>query len=210
MRKKTMMILVLLTTVFSLTPFSVMAEENHKSLVVYFDYSENMGDLSCMTVDAITSASLNAKTDNTQSNLQVMAQTIHELTGADVFPIHVEETHDPVYLNMVMGAGEDQEINRTFSVIDLPLNFGDYDTVYFGTPVWHAQLPQQVASFLQQVDWSGKQVIVFGIHLGSGWGRNLQQIKELQPNAEVIEGITVYASLANEEARQEMTDYLNK
>ena len=203
-------LLALLIAVFSLTPFSVMAEENHKSLVVYFDYSENMGDLSGMTVDAITSASLNAKTDNAQGNLQVMAQTIQELTGADVFPIHVEETHDPVYLNMVMGAGEDQQNNRTFTVIGLPENFDGYDTIYFGTPVWHAQLPQQVASFLQQVDWNGKQVIVFGIHLGSGWGRNIQQIKALQPNAEIIEGITVYASAANEEARQEMMNYLKK
>jgi flavodoxin len=169
-----------------------------------------MGDLSGMTVDAITSASLNAKTENTQGNLQVMAQAIQEVTGAEVFPIHVEETHDPVYLNMVMGAGEDQENNRTFTVIGLPEDFNDYDTIYFGTPVWHAQLPQPVASFLQQVDWSGKQVIVFGIHLGSGWGRNIQQIKDLQPNADVIEGMTVYASAANGEARQEMMNYLNK
>jgi hypothetical protein len=67
-----------------------------------------------------------------------------------------------------------------------------------------------VASFLQQVDWSGKQVIVFGIHLGSGWGRNIQQIKDLQPNADVIEGMTVYASSTNGEARQEMMNYLTK
>ena len=193
-----------------LTAIAAHAEDGSGTLVVYFDYSENMGDLSGMTVDAITSASLNAKTENTQGNLQVMAQAIQEVTGAEVFPIHVEETHDPVYLNMVMGAGEDQENNRTFTVIGLPEDFNDYDTIYFGTPVWHAQLPQPVASFLQQVDWSGKRVIVFGIHLGSGWGRNIQQIKELQPNADIIEGMTVYASTANGDARQEMMDYLTK
>ena len=196
------MIALILMLLLCLTAIASHAEEGSRALVVYFDYSENMGDLSGMTVDAITSASLNAKTENTQGNLQVMAQAIQEATGAEVFPIHVEETHDPVYLNMVMGAGEDQENNRTFTVIGLPEDLG--------TAVWHAQLPQQVASFLQQVDWSGKQVIVFGIHLGSGWGRNIQQIKALQPNAEVIEGITVYASAANEEARQEMMNYLKK
>ena len=204
------MIALTLMTLLCLTAFAAHAEDGSSALVVYFDYSENMGDLSGMTVDAITSASLNAKTENTQGNLQVMAQAIQEATGAEVFPIHVEETHDPVYLNMVMGAGEDQEKNRAFTVIGLPEDFDGYDTIYFGTPVWHAQLPQQVASFLQQVDWNGKQVIVFGIHLGSGWGRNIQQIKALQPNAEVIEGITVYASAANEEARQEMMNYLKK
>ena len=204
------MIALILMLLLCLTAIASHAEEGSRALVVYFDYSENMGDLSGMTVDAITSASLNAKTENTQGNLQVMAQTIQELTGGDVFPIHVEETHDPVYLNMVMEASEDQENNRTFTIIGLPKDFDSYDTIYFGTPVWHAQLPQQVASFLQQVDWSGKQVIVFGIHLGSGWGRNIQQIKELQPNADVIEGMTVYASTANGDARQEMMDYLTK
>ena len=204
------MIALALMALLCMTAIAAHAEDGSRTLVVYFDYSENMGDLSGMTVDAITSASLNAKTENTQGNLQVMAQAIQEVTGAEVFPIHVAETHDPVYLNMVMEAGEDQENNRTFTVIGLPEDFNDYDTIYFGTPVWHAQLPQPVASFLQQVDWSGKRVIVFGIHLGSGWGRNIQQIKELQPNADIIEGMTVYASTANGEARQEMMNYLNK
>ena len=186
------------------------AENNGKTLVVYYDYSENMGDLSAMTVDAITSASLNATTTNTEGNIQVMAKTISEVTGADVFPIHVEEPHVPRYLDMVQGAGEDQKENRQFTVIDLPDNFDDYDTIYFGTPVWHAQLPQPVASFLQQVDWSGKTVIVFGIHLGSGWGRNLTQIRELQPDADVIEGITVYASDSNEDVRTEILSHLEE
>ena len=145
----------------------VHAENNASgTLVVYFDYSENMGDLTGMTVDAITSASLNEVTENTRGNLQVMAETIQEIAGADVFSIHVEETHDPVYLNMVMPAGEDQENNRTVTIADLPENFDGYDTIYFGTPVWHAQLPQPVASFLQQVDWSGKRVTQLAFYCG--------------------------------------------
>lgn len=187
---------------------SSLADGDDRTLVAYFDYSENMGDLTGMTVDAITSASLNAQTDNTRGNLQVMAQAIQEATGADVYPIHVAETHKPLYLDMVNAAGEDQKNNRAFTVLDLPESFDDYDTIYFGTPVWHAQLPQPVASFLQQVDWSGKRVIVFGIHLGSGWGRNLDQISQLQPNADVVEGITIYASASNDETLEEMTGYL--
>ena len=92
------MIALTLMALLCLTAIAAHAEDGSGTLVVYFDYSENMGDLSGMTVDAITSASLNAKTENTQGNLQVMAQAIQEVTGAEVFPIHVEETHDPVYL----------------------------------------------------------------------------------------------------------------
>ena len=66
-----------------------------------------------------------------------------------------------------------------------------------------------MASFLQQVNWSGKRVIVFGIHLGSGWGRNLTQIRELQPDAEIVEGMTLFASESNDEAREAVSAFLN-
>lgn len=208
MTKKTILTLLALLLLFSICVAS--AESDNRSLVVYFDYSENMGDLTGMSVDAITSASLNAATDNTQGNLQVMANAIHAATGSDVFSVHVEETHVPGYLDMIQDAGEAQKENRQFTVRNLPVDFNGFDTIYLGTPVWYAQLPQQVASFLQQVDWSGKQIIVFGIHLGSGWGRNLNQIRELQPDAEVIEGITIYASASNNEAREAITRCLGK
>lgn len=58
-----------------------------KILVAYFAYSENVGDTSGMEVDAITSASLNAKTSNREGNLQVMARVIEEKTEADIFHI---------------------------------------------------------------------------------------------------------------------------
>jgi len=58
-----------------------------KTLVAYFAYSENMGDTSDMSLDAIASASLNASTSNTEGNLQIMAQEIQSQKGADVFHI---------------------------------------------------------------------------------------------------------------------------
>lgn len=66
------------------------------TLVAYFAYSENMGDTSGMSVDAITSASV-GPTDNTEGNLQVMAQVIEENTGADVFHIVVSDPYDAAF-----------------------------------------------------------------------------------------------------------------
>lgn len=60
--------------------------QSSNALVAYFAYSENMGDTSSISVDAITSASV-GPTKNTEGNLQVMAQVIQENTGADVFHI---------------------------------------------------------------------------------------------------------------------------
>lgn len=60
---------------------SLQVDQNNV-LVAYFAYSENMGDTSGMSVDAITSASV-GPTKNTEGNLQVMVQVIQEKTGAD-------------------------------------------------------------------------------------------------------------------------------
>lgn len=59
-------------------------------MAAYFTYSENMGDTSGMSADAITSASVEP-TENAEGNLQVMAQFIQENTGADAFHIVVSD-----------------------------------------------------------------------------------------------------------------------
>lgn len=49
----------------------------------------------------VTLPSFFPSTDNTDGNLQVMAQVIAEETGADVFHILVEEPYDPDYSTML-------------------------------------------------------------------------------------------------------------
>ena len=83
-----------------------------KVLVAYFAFSENIGDTSAMGVDAITSASLNRRTDNTEGNLQVMAQAAAEETGRDLFSIVVTEPYNPEYNSM---AGADVKDGFTIS-----------------------------------------------------------------------------------------------
>ena len=49
-----------------------------------------------------------------------------------------------------------------------------------------------VISFLEQEDLSGKTIIPFSVHGGSGFFDNLQTIQQLQPQAEVLtEGLTI-------------------
>lgn len=105
------------------------------TLVAYFAYSENIGDTSDMEVDAITSASLNRDTDNTEGNLQVMAQIIAEETGADVFHILVEEPYDPDYSTMLPAAVEQMENEDWPALQEKIENLADYDVIYLGTPV---------------------------------------------------------------------------
>lgn len=179
-----------------------------KALVAYFAYSENMGDTSGMEVDAIASASLNRSTSNTEGNLQVMAQVIEEETGADVFHILMEEPYDPDYSTMLPVAIDQMENEDWPALQEKIENLADYDVIYLGTPVWNAVLPPAMQTFFAENDLSGKTIIPFGIHLGSGFGRMLDEMEELAPGATVVEGFTISASTANDEVESEFRAWL--
>ena len=182
-------------------------DRQNNVLVAYFAYSENMGDTSGMSVDAITSASV-GPTDNTEGNLQVMAQVIEENTGADVFHIVVSDPYDPEYNVMLDRAVEEMENNTLPALTDSVENMEQYDVIYLGTPVWGGVLPQPVVTFLTENNLSGKTIIPFGIHLGSRFGRMLDQIEELCPEATLAEGFTISASTSNDDVRAEFGEWL--
>ena len=184
------------------------APSSGKTLVAYFAYSENMGDTSDMEVDAITSASLNRRTNNTEGNLQVMAQIIEEETGADVFHILMERPYDPDYSTMLPTAIEQMESKEWPALQESIENLADYDVIYLGTPVWNNVLPPAMQTFFAENDLSGKIIIPFGIHLGSGFGRMISEMKDLAPEATVLDGFTINASTSNAEVASEFRDWM--
>ena len=189
---------------------SAVADTEGQTLVAYFAYSENMGDTSGMEADAVTSASLNRSTDKTEGNLQVMAQVIIEETGADVFHILIEEPYDPDYSTMLPTAIEQMENEDWPALQEKIENPSDYDVIYLGTPVWNASLPPAMHTFLEENDLSGKTIIPFGIHLGSRFGRILDEIETLAPEAIVTEGFTISADTPNREVETEIRTWLTE
>lgn len=189
------------------------AAGNSKSLIVYFDYSENMGDTSGMSADAVTSASLSGESYDgiTENDLLVMRDEIRKQTGADTFSVVVTDPYDPDYNNMVGVAQDDQNNNKTFSFVNQLPDLSGYDTIYMGMPVWWGGLPQPMVSFLDQNDFSGKTIIPFGINLGSGFGRMIDQIKEAEPDATVSDdGLTENAHTSNAEVVSDVDAWLKE
>lgn len=181
-----------------------------RALVAYFAYSENMGDIRDMGVDAIASASLRRSTDNAEGNLQVMAQVLAEETGADVFHILLSEPYNHDYETMLPVAIEQLQ-NEDWPPLQASIeNLQEYEVIYLGTPVWNAVLPPALHTFFAENDLTGKTIVPFGIHLGSGFGRMLGQIEELAPGAALAEGFTVQAGTANSEVEGEFRAWLEE
>lgn len=161
-----------------------------------------------MEVDAVASARLNASTDNENGNLQVMAGVIRDKLDADVHQIVVNETYDPAYEAMRERANAEAQGTRTVTLASKIDDLSQYDVIYLGAPVWFGKLPIAVSTFLQENDLSGHMIVPFGIHLGSGFGSNLQEIKELCPNAEIKDGFTIRASTSNNQVKTEFEQWL--
>ena len=71
-------------------------------------------------------------------------------------------------------------------------NLDSYDVIFMGYPNWNSDLPMPLYTFLEEYDFSGKTIIPFCPHGGSGFSRTESTIAQMQPGATVSEnGLTI-------------------
>lgn len=63
-------------------------------------------------------------------------------------------------------------------------------------------MPMAVMTFLESYDFSGKTIIPFCTHEGSGLGSSVQDIKKVCPKAVVKQGLAIRGSNVNNSDRQ--------
>ena len=131
-------------------------------------------------------------------NTEEAATYIAEIIGGDLFELEPAQPYTDEDLNdgnddsRVSREHEDESLRDVELVADTVDNWDSYDTVFIGYPIWWADLPMAVYSFFDEYDFSGKTIIPFNVHNGSRFSRTIQTIKELEPNATVVEdGFTV-------------------
>lgn len=173
-------------------------EASHSSvLVAYFSRAENIGGTP--SVDAVSSASINIRDGEVVGNMRAMAEVIQDLTGGDIFSIQTERSYSQNYRESTNEAraelNSDARPALDAHVEDMSL----YDVVYVGYPNWWGTTPMAVSSFLEEYDFSGKTVIPFCSHEGSGLGSGVSVIRELCPDATILDGYEVRGSRAADE-----------
>jgi len=88
-----------------------------------------------------------------------------------------------------------------------------YDIVFLGYPNWWGTTLMAVYTFLESYDFSGKTLIPFCTHEGSGLGRSVEDIRKLCPKVEVKNPIAFYGSSvsnANGKVEEWIKDVLNE
>ena len=169
---------------------------NGKNLVVYFSMPDNVDD-STVVIDG-----------ETLGNTQYMAYVIQETVGADIFRIEPETPYPTDHDELVDLASEEQSNNARPAIKDTIENFDTYENIFVGYPNWWGDMPMILYSFFDEYDFSGKPIIPFNTHGGSGFSGTISTIKELEPNAEVLDGKSISRNDI-QDAEQEIVDWVN-
>lgn len=63
--------------------------------------------------------------------------------------------------------------------------------IFLGYPNWWGTMPMAVFTFLKEYYLSGKTIVPFCTHEGSGLGRSISDIQKKCPQSTVFEGLAI-------------------
>lgn len=100
-----------------------------------------------------------------------LAQNLAKAANADLFEIKPAQPYTPADLDWTNKSSrstvEMKDPSSRPEIANKIENFGDYDTVFVGFPIWWYVAPTIINTFLESYDFSGKTVIPFATSGGS-------------------------------------------
>lgn len=145
----------------------------------------------------------------TVGNTEAAAKMIREMTGGDAFRIDTVKSYPDDYTETTEVAQKEMRENARPELSAHVENMDSYDVIFLGYPNWWSTMPMPVFTFLEEYDFSGKTIIPFCTHEGSGLGRSEKDIARLCPKAAVLKGLAIHGTRVND-AGKDITNWLNK
>ena len=190
--KKLIVILTALSLLLAAVP--VLAEEAPAHvLVVYFSHAGENYNVGVIE----------------EGNTAKMGKIIAEQTGADIFELVPVIPYPEDYDSCLDAATEEQRTNARPEYEGEIDTWDQYDTVFIGYPIWWGEIPNIVYTFMEAYDFTGKTVIPFNTHEGSGAAHSQRDITETLPAATVLKGLAVRGSKAQNDAEGTAQDVRN-
>lgn len=169
---------------------------NSKSLIVYFSRKGN---------NYVGGRIVNLPVGNTE----VIAKKIQALTGSGMFQIKTVKSYPEDYTETTTVAQEEKRKNARPELTETVADMNSYGVIYLGYPNWWGTVPMAVFTFLESYDFSGKIVIPFCTHEGSGMGSSERDIKKLCSNAKVLAGLAIQGD-GVDRADKDVANWLEK
>ena len=170
-------ILCALLVVMAVIGVSFAAEA--KSLIVVFSRADENYQVGYITV----------------GNTMKVAQLIAAKTGTEIFEVAPKEKYPADYDTCIDVAKKEQNRNARPAILE-DKDLTEYDTIFFGYPIWWGDIPMCMYTFIEAHDWSGKTIIPFSTSEGSGMGRSESTLKRTMNGAKILKGLNVRGASA--------------
>ncbi len=147
-------------------------------------------------------------------NTEQVAQYIAELTDGDLFELQPVEAYTDEDLDWTVEGSrvnlehDDESLRNIELTADTVDNWGSYDTVFIGYPIWWGIAAWPVDGFVEANDFTGKTVIPFCTSSSSGLGESGELLAELAGSGDWQEGMR-FRSGVDEADVSEWIDSLN-
>lgn len=148
-----------------------------------------------------------------EGNTAKMGRMIAKQMNADVFELVPVLPYPQGYDACLEAATEEQRTRARPEYEGEIENWDQYDTVFIGYPIWWGEIPNIVYTFMEAYDFTGKTVIPFNTHEGSGQSHSQRDIEKLLGSATVLKGLAVRGSKAQKDAEgtgRDVANWLNK
>ena len=144
-----------------------------------------------------------------------LAKAVAEAAGADLYEIKPAVPYTNADLNwndkQSRSSVEMGDRSSRPAIADSDANIAAYDVVYVGFPIWWYVAPTIVNTFLESYDFSGKTIIPFCTHAGSGNAGTQSKIRSAAPNATVKEVLAIAGTDAQNDrdsVKSKITEWL--
>ncbi len=143
------------------------------------------------------------------SNTETMANYIHDKIGGDIERIEPVNAYPTNYNETADKAKAERDNGDRPEFKSLEYNPEDYDIIFIGYPIWWYELPMIMRTFFDTYDFSGKTIVPFNTHEGSGDGGTYQLISQLEPNATVLEGLAIRGGdISNDSSKDRVISWI--
>ena len=142
-----------------------------------------------------------------------VADNLAKAAGADLYEIKPAVSYTKEDLNWMnkqsRSSVEMRDKSSRPALADTDADIAAYDTIFIGYPIWWYELPMIMQTFFDTYDLSGKTIIPFNTHEGSGDSGTYDQIKTEEPNATVLEGLPIRGGdIENSDSKDKVTEWL--
>jgi len=130
-------------------------------------------------------------------NTEVIAKMIQKIVRGDLFYIESVTAYPKDYAETTEVAKNELRSKARPKLTGQVQNMKAYDVIFLGYPNWWGTMPMPVYTFLESYDLSGKTIVPFCTHEGSGMGRSEKDIAKACPKSTVLEGLAIHGTSAS-------------